>query len=211
MPVLHPDRTAGVVGVNTPYLPFPTTDVLRTMVGGRDEKLYILWFQKPGVADPVLHADTRLLFERLMVRGVPSQQSLARMAREGFDANPFRRLAELEPVGEPFLAPEELDVFARAFERTGFTGGINWYRNIDRNKQLAPDVGVRALSLPCLMVTAEWDPALPPAMAAGMPALCSDLETVMIEKCGHWTQQERPEELNRVILDWLARRRADLV
>lgn len=210
MPVLHPERTAGVIGVNTPYVPFPTTDVLRMIAGGQDEKLYILWFQKPGVADPVLHANARLLFERLMVRGVPPQESLARMAREGFDANPFRRLAKLEPLGEPCLPPDELEVFVRAFERTGFTGGINWYRNVDRNKQLVPDLGAKRLALPCLMVTAEWDPALPPAMAAGMPALCSDLETVMIEKCGHWTQQEKPEELNRILVDWLSRRKGDL-
>jgi pimeloyl-ACP methyl ester carboxylesterase len=60
------------------------------------------------------------------------------------------------------------------------------------------------------MVTAEWDPALNPMMAAGMPALCSDLETKMIEKCGHFTQQERPDELNALMVDWLTRRKADL-
>jgi pimeloyl-ACP methyl ester carboxylesterase len=56
------------------------------------------------------------------------------------------------------------------------------------------------------MVTAEWDVALPPEMAAGMPSLCSDLETHMIEGCGHWTQQEKPDELNRIMVDWLSRR-----
>jgi pimeloyl-ACP methyl ester carboxylesterase len=210
MPVLHPTRTAGVIGVNTPYMPFPTTDVLRTLVGGQDEKLYILWFQKPGVADPILHRDTRLLFERLMVGGVSPADAAARMAKEGFDMNPFRRLADLAPSGTPVLTPEELDVFVRTFERTGFTGGINWYRNADRDKQIVPDLGVKKLSLPCLMVTAEWDFALPPSAAAGMPALCSDLETVLIEKCGHWTQQEKPAELNRIMLDWLRRRSKDL-
>ena len=112
--------------------------------------------------------------------------------------------------GELFLTPEELAFFVDTFERTGFTGGINWYRNIDRNQQRAPEVGVRPLELPCLMVTAEWDPALAPAMAANMPNLCRDLEMKMIEKCGHWTQQERPDELNAILLDWLGRRRADL-
>jgi pimeloyl-ACP methyl ester carboxylesterase len=210
MPVLHPLRTAGVIGVNTPYMPFPTTDVLRQLVGGQDEKLYILWFQKPGVADPILHRDTRLLFERMMVGGISPAEAAARVAREGFDMNPFRRLADLAPSGTPVLAPDELEVFVRTFERTGFTGGINWYRNADRDKQLVPGLGTQKLSLPCLMVTAEWDMALPPAMAAGMPALCSDLETVLIEKCGHWTQQEKPAELNRIMLDWLGRRAADL-
>ena len=210
MPILHPERTAGVIGVNTPYIPFPTTEVLRRLAGGEDEKLYILWFQETGVADPVLHANTRLLFERLMVGGISPQDAVARMTEEGFDANPFRRLGELRPLGEPLLDPEELDVYVRTFEETGFSGGLNWYRNIDRNKTLVPDVGTRALELPCLMVTAEWDMALNPVLAANMPSVCRDLETQMIEKCGHWTQQERPAELNHILLDWLTRRRPDL-
>src|SRR2546428_690317 len=64
----------------------------------------------------------------------------------------------------------------------------------------------RTLALPCLMITAEWDFALPPELAAGMPALCSDLEMHLIRECGHWTQQERPEELNLLMTDWLVRR-----
>jgi pimeloyl-ACP methyl ester carboxylesterase len=210
MPLLHPARIAGVIGVNTPYMAFPTTDVLRALVGGQDEKLYILWFQKPGVAEAVMDADPRLVFERLMVGGVAPEQAAARVAQEGFDANPFRRLRELPPLGEPLLSPQELEVYASTFARTGFAGGISWYRNIDRNKTLVPDLGARVLELPCLMVTAEWDFALSPALAANMPNLCRDLETVLIEKCGHWTQQERPEALNRILVDWLTRRRSDL-
>jgi pimeloyl-ACP methyl ester carboxylesterase len=124
--------------------------------------------------------------------------------------NPFRRLAELEGLGECILEPDELEHFVATFQETGFTGGINWYRNIDRNAELLPEIGTKPLELPCLMVTAEWDPALNPMMAAGMPALCSDLETKMIEKCGHFTQQERPDELNALMVDWLTRRKADL-
>jgi soluble epoxide hydrolase / lipid-phosphate phosphatase len=52
-------------------------------------------------------------------------------------------------------------------------------------------------------VTAQWDPVLRPEMAAGMDAWCADLETVMIERCGHWTQQERPAEVNEHLLEFL--------
>jgi pimeloyl-ACP methyl ester carboxylesterase len=210
MPVRFPERTAGVIGVNTPYVPFPSTDMLRMLAGGQDEKLYILWFQQPGVAEGVMDGQVRLLFERLLVGGITPQDAAARMAEDGFDANPFRRLPEMEPVGHPIVSAEELDVYVRAFEATGFRGGVNWYRNIDRNKELIPEIGVSALELPCLMVTAEWDMALSPMLASGMPSVCSDLETVMIEKCGHWTQQEMPEELNRILVDWLTRRQGDL-
>jgi pimeloyl-ACP methyl ester carboxylesterase len=208
MPLLFPERTAGVVGVNTPYIAFPATQMLRAISGGKDESIYILWFQAPGVAEEVLDANPRLVFEKLMRGGVPLEEALRRAAASGgpLDMNPFRRLAELEPLGHEILAPAELRRFVESFERTGFRGGINWYRNIDRNRALLPQAGEAPLSVPCLMVTAEWDPALRPEMAAGMPAKIADLETVMIAKCGHWTQQEKPEELNRILVSWLRRR-----
>jgi pimeloyl-ACP methyl ester carboxylesterase len=208
MPTLHPQRVAGVVGVNTPLLPrtpLPPTQLMRAMVGGRDEKLYMLWFQEPGVAEAVLDRDPGLLFDRLLRTGVPFDEIARRMGPE-LDMNPFRRLAELEPLGEPVGSDAERAHYAEVFARTGFRGGINWYRNFDRNWEIAPRVGASPVEVPALMVTAEWDPALRPEMAAGMGALCRDLETVMIEGCGHWTQQEQPEALNRILLDWLRRR-----
>jgi pimeloyl-ACP methyl ester carboxylesterase len=210
MPVLHPERCAGAIGINTPYLPrspVPPTQLMRALVGGHDEKMYILWFQKPGVADDVLAREVRRVFDVLMRRAVPPEEMLARAAASGgLDMNPFRRLSEVESIGEPFLAADELDVFVRTFERTGFTGALNWYRNFDRNWEVAPAVGTAKIQVPSLMVTAQWDPVLRPEMAAGMPALVADLETVMIERCGHWTQQEKPDELNRILVDWLGRR-----
>lgn len=209
MPVLHPERVAGVVGVNTPLLPrtpVAPTALMRAMVGGQDEKLYMLWFQEPGVAEAVLDRDPELLFDRLLRAGVPMEEIAERMARDGGDMNPFRRLAELEPMGEPLGTPAERAHYVETFRRTGFRGGINWYRNLDRNWETAPAVGATKIEVPSLMVTAEWDPVLRPEMAAGMGAWCADLETVMIERCGHWTQQEKPDELNRILLDWLGRK-----
>ena len=209
MPALHPDRVAGVVGVNTPFTPrtpMAPTALMRAMVGGQDEKLYILWFQEPGVAEAVLGRDPALVFDKLLRTGVPLEEIAARMAGKEFDMNPFRRLAELEEIGEPIGTPEERAHYGEVFRRTGFRGGVNWYRNLDRNWETAPAVGATKIAQPCLMVTAQWDPVLRPEMAAGMGAWCADLETVPIERCGHWTQQEKPEELNRILLDWLGRK-----
>ena len=209
MPIAWPERTAGVVGVNTPYIAMPKTSLMRMAIPD-PEKLYVLWFQEPGVAEAVLDPQARLVFEKLLRGGVePDVSSLAERAASGdgeLDANPFRRLAEIPDLGEPIVSPEELAVFADSFARTGFRGGINWYRNIDRNADAWPEIGAKKLDLPCLMVTAAWDVALPPAAAAGMPALCSDLETKQIERCGHWTQQEHPDALNAILIDWLKRR-----
>jgi len=201
MPFFHPARTAGVIGVNTPYRPMPTMALLRSAFPDEDG-MYILWFQKDGVAEKVLDANPRVVFERLMRHGAP----LERLAPSVTDFNPFRRLDSLPQIGASLLSEKELDVYASAFAKTGFRGGINWYRNIDRNQSRFPGVGTQPLEIPCLMVTAEWDFALRPEMAAGMPALCRDLEMHSIAECGHWTQQEKPAELNRIMVDWLQRR-----
>ena len=207
MPVLYPQRCLGVVGVCTPYVPFPTTDVLRMLVGGRDDAMYMLWFQEPGVAEAVMDPQASLLFERLQRGGVSPELLAGGMLVDGeFDMNPFRRLESLSPMGERVGTAEDLAVYQRIFGQTGFRGGINWYRNIDRNHAEHPDVGVASIDLPALMVTAEWDPALSPALSLGMEDRCSDLERAMIERAGHWVQQEYPDELNAVLISWLTRR-----
>ena len=209
MPILHPDRTAGVIGVNTPYLPrppIPPTQALSLAVGGATEKMYILWFQEPGVAEGVLDKNPRLVFEKLMRRAAPPEEMLARVAERGGDMNPFRELELIPESGETLLSPADLDFYTRAFSRSGFRGGVSWYRNLDRNWTRHPEIGVRKIDHPALMVTAEWDMALQPALAEDMPSRCNDLETVMIPQCGHWTQQEKPDELNRIMIDWLHKR-----
>jgi len=207
MPVLYPERTAGVIGVCTPYMAMPQTSLMRTLVNGKDERMYILWFQEPGRAESVMDPKARLIFDRLMRAPVEPAEAARRMMASGeLDMNPFRRIEELKPDTAPIVTPEELDVYVHAYEKSGFRGGINWYRNIDRNSREHPEIGVVKLTIPCLMITAEWDAALPPRMAAGMPALCSDLEMRNIERAGHWVQQEFPDAVNQAIVDWLNRR-----
>jgi pimeloyl-ACP methyl ester carboxylesterase len=205
MPVLYPERTLGVIGVNTPNFPFPTTAVYRSLVDA-DDKMYILWFQEPGVAESFLDERTRIVFEKLMRRGVSPEQAFAQAERDGVDFNPFLKIDAVGLLGEQLLTPAELDYYTSVYQDTGFRGGVNWYRNIDRNADRLPEVGTTKLELPSLMITAEWDPAIRPELAAGMPDICSDLEMHMIEGCGHWTQQEKPEELSGLMLDWLTRR-----
>ncbi len=208
MPVLFPQRCAGVVGICTPYTPFPGTEFLRAMFGGNPEDMYMLWFQEPGVAEAVLDQHPRLVFDKLSVGGIDpaalADSGVARAAGSRF--NPFINLESLPDLGEKLLSEEELDVYADAFGRTGFRGGINWYRNIDDNARRYPTVGVQHLDLPALMICAEWDPALPPALAADMGERCSDLEMHIVPRAGHWVQSECPEEVNDLLIDWLTRR-----
>ena len=193
MPLLHPDRVAGVIGVNTPAFqraPVAPLSLFRAMFG---DNYYICHFQQPGVADAGLARDVRRVFTQLMRCGVPLEQLASRAVRE-------------DGIGEPLLTEAELAVYVRAFEKSGFTGGINWYRNLDRYWERTPHLAGAHVAVPSLMVTAELDPVLRPEMAAQMRGFVPDLEIVTIPGCGHWTQQEKPAELNRLMIDWLGRR-----
>lgn len=204
MPLLHRDRVAGVVGLNTPYaprFPMPPTELFR-LAGGDNH--YVLYFQEPGVADAALAEHCDALFDRMMRRSVDPDEIRA----AGVDAGNFVEAVVNAPVlGEALHTPEEHRLFVDTFTRTGFTGGLNWYRNFDRNWEQTPELdGAHIDGLPCLMISAAWDPVLPPALAQGMPDVIGDLEMHQIERCGHWTQQEHPEATNALITDFLTRR-----
>jgi pimeloyl-ACP methyl ester carboxylesterase len=103
-----------------------------------------------------------------------------------------------------FLSETDFEVFVKGFERTGFRGGLNWYRNIDRNWEESANLEQR-VSQPALMITAEKDIVLHPFMAEGMEKWVPNLrKTVLITGCGHWTQQEKPAEVNAALLDFLS-------
>jgi pimeloyl-ACP methyl ester carboxylesterase len=105
----------------------------------------------------------------------------------------------------PILSAAEKQVFVDTFGRTGFTGGINWYRNMTRNWQRSADLDP-IVRVPALMIMAEHDAVLPPAAADGMERLVPDLEKHLVRDCGHWTQQERPQEVSGKLVEWHRRR-----
>ena len=206
MPLLHPTRTAGVIGVNTPYIPrafAPPTAIFRQLFG---DNYYVCHFQQPGVADVALARDVRKVFTQLMRRGVPIAQAEARLAALGRMPNMVEMVEQGEPLGAPLLGADELATYVETFERTGFTGAINWYRNLDRNWETTPALADAPIEVPSLMVTAEWDAVLRPELAEPMRLFVPDLDIQLIHACGHWTQQEKPDELNAAMIDWLGRR-----
>jgi pimeloyl-ACP methyl ester carboxylesterase len=206
MPLLHPDRVAGVVGLNTPFLPrmpVKPTEVFR-MLGG--ESNYIIEFQEPGLADEILRRDVAGLYDALWRTAVPPEE-LAAVAETVTDGITFERIVKGPRLGQPLLSPAEMAVYVDTFSANGFTGPLNWYRNFDRNWELTPEQeGARIDGVPCLMITAEWDPVLTPALAQGMPELVDDLEMRELSRCGHFTQAEQPAATNDLLLDFLTRR-----
>ena len=206
MPLRHPTRTAGVIGLNTPYNPRGPMDPIAMFRMAMGERMYIVWFQTPGEADAYFAANTEKALRFLMRR--PSE-ALAPPPVEGESRFDFRTYIDGwdgKTGSELVMTEAELSVFVETFKETGFTGGINWYRNFTRNWERSADLPTRIDNLPCLMITAERDPILTPAMAANMGDHISDLETHMVMGSGHWTQQERPDDVNRLITDWMSRR-----
>ena len=105
------------------------------------------------------------------------------------------------------MPPDVLDYWVETFEATGFTGGLSYYRaNMGGGGAPAPGGDIE---VPCLYVGAENDTILRPSSSDGMPAFIPDLERHVIADCGHWTQQEKPDEFDRVTLDWIGRKFRD--
>ncbi|MBL9009887.1 MAG: alpha/beta hydrolase [Alphaproteobacteria bacterium] len=207
MALMHPERVAGVIGVNTPHMPRAPMDPIALMKMAYGDDMYIVYFQTPGVADAALAADTAKTMRFFMRKGGMTLEEFDRQPPEAKNLALVAALQSDEALwpGELVMSQAELDVFVETFKRTGFTGGINWYRNFTRNWQESEGRSDK-ISVPCLMIMAENDVVLRPAMADGMEALVPDLEKHLVRNCGHWTQQEHPDETNRVIADWMRRR-----
>lgn len=207
MPIYHPARVAGVIGVNTPFLARAPIDPIMGLHAAYGENMYIVFFQKPGVADALLAKDVGKTFRFFMRKNQVSAADYATLPKEARNLELVHALQTDESTwrGELLMPPEELQVFIDTFTRTGFTGGINWYRNLSRNWKLSGTMEQK-VRVPGLMIMAEDDVVLSPAMADGMERFVPDLEKVLIRRCGHWTQQEHPEETNHAMIDWLKRR-----
>lgn len=206
MPVLHPDRVLGVAGLCTPYMPFPSVARHLEVVGGDVDRQYVAWFQEPGVAEPEMDPNVRPILERIFRTGVPLEEVIQFALSDGrLNMNPFKGADRWPILGKALGTSQDLDAYCDVYRETGFRGGINWYRNIDRNAAEYPAIGTQKLEIPCLMLTAEWDPGLRPEYAEPMRGLCADLEIHMIERAAHWIQQEAHAEVNQHLISWLNR------
>lgn len=185
--VLHPERVRAVAGLSVPFVPRAPAAPIPIMRRHIGEDFYIVWFQQPGVADEALARDVRRTL-------TTSRQWTAQWAEQ--DGS--------QPKPQPWLSERELAVYVEAFERTGFTGGLNWYRNIDRNWELTEDVAERRVEQPALFLTGELDPVRRFMPAEAMHGWVTDLRAeIVVPGAGHWVQQQEPEAVNSALLDFL--------
>ncbi len=204
--LLRPDRFRAVIGLSVPFRPRGSARPSTMMPQTDDAVFYQLYFQAPGVAEAELQRDVR--------------DSIRRLAFTGSGDGPGRRLGMVPRAGgflsqttnpdslPPWLTEADIDFYAAEFTRAGFRGGLNWYRNIDRNWEiLAPFAGAR-VTVPALYVVGDRDLVVSfPGMDQLIPNLSKFVpnlrRTIMLPGCGHWTQQERPKEVSAAMVDFL--------
>lgn len=190
--LLHPNRVKKVVALSVPYQERgeqPWIEFMEAVLGG---DFYMVHFNRqPGVADAVLEEHTFQFLRNIFRKNVPPIEPQPGMA--------WINLARAETAfGEPLMSDSELAVFVSAFESTGFTASINWYRNLDRNWHLLADVDP-IIRQPALMIYGERDLVAP---SENLTEFVPNVEVVSLDS-GHWIQQEKPEETNQAILKWL--------
>ena len=195
--MLHPDRVNKLIALSLPYQErseIPWVDFIESFLGSNQ---YIVHFnRRPGEADAVLDENRLQFLRNLFRKNEPPQAPEPGMA--------MINLARADtPAGEPLMSDSELAVFDSAFEASGFTSSINWYRNLDRNWHLLGKVNP-IIQHPALMIYGDRD--LVPK-SNNLRDFVPNVEVVNLDS-GHWIQQEKPEETTHAILTWLEQKAA---
>jgi pimeloyl-ACP methyl ester carboxylesterase len=190
--LLHPDRVDKVIALSMPYMERgdrPWVEAMEAMLG--DDFYFVHFNRHPGVADATLEANTGRFLRNLYRKNVPPA-----VPEPG---NAMMNLALVDtPAGEPTMSDRELAVFVGAYESSGFTSNINWYRNVDRNWHLLADVDP-IVRQPALMIYGARDVVARNERLADLVPHVTEVEL----DCGHWIMDEKPQETTNVILTWL--------
>lgn len=211
MPLLYPDRVAGVVGMSVPFSPRGDFDPVAGMEAIFGPDMYIVHFNRqPGVADAAFASDPRHFFNNIFrhqttIGAVAEPDGSAGSEdtpteKPSFGVSLMDMFAMVDPPGESLMSAAEMEVFVAAYGKGGFTGPINWYRNITRNWEISADLPQR-IDVPCAMIYGAYD-IVPEG--GDVSAYVPNLESITME-CGHWIQHEKADEVNAFLLDWLGR------
>ena len=204
MAQMHPERVAGAISLCTPLHPRPPVEPLKIIKKRFGPEHYFIQFQEPDVPEQLFATDPHRFFQ-LMFRRPPKRKRWPLLVPMIYDVPGRFKTAPTPTESGMILSPDDVEVYVDAYTRSGFHGGVNLYRNIDRNWALMEGRNeiVRA---PSLWIGADLDLFLPPETADGMEALVPNLEKHIVPECGHWMMWEKPAEASALIIDWLNRR-----
>ncbi len=206
--LLRPDLFRAVVAMSVPFRARGPMPPLQALKAAGVENFYWQYFQAPGVAEAEFEADAAASIRKILFSGsgdAPPREGMALSlpAGGGFLAH------SLDPAVLPgWLTEADIAVMAGEFRHSGFRGGLNYYRNIDRNWALTAPWQGAGIAIPALFIAGTRDVVITgfgkaalEAMPAHVPAL---RPPVLIEGAGHWIQQERPAAVNAALLTFLA-------
>jgi len=203
--LFRPDLVRAVTALSVPLRPRierPPLEVYREALGPR---FYQLYFQEPGVAERELEEDVRRTMTAILC-GESGEATRVPDLMVG-DAGFLGGLEVLDPLPR-WLTESDLDHWTVEFSRSGFAGGLNWYRNVNTNWELlAPWSGAKVMAPALYLVGDRDDVYQVPGISEFVQSLKSLVPNlapmVVLEGCGHWTQQERPDEVNSALLEFL--------
>jgi len=202
--LLYPERFPAVVALSVPYIPrspAPPIQLMKQMFA--DNFFYILYFQEPGVAEAELEADVLRTMRLLLYNASGEVPQGAGLSQKPKEAKLLDGLPEPDRLPS-WLTDADLDYFTAEFERTGFRGGLNRYRNMDRDWEELPQLAGANVQQPSLFITGDRDLVRTFSSTDAMKASVPNLREVLtLPGCGHWTQQERPAEVNAALIEFL--------
>jgi pimeloyl-ACP methyl ester carboxylesterase len=204
--LFRPDRFQAVAGLSVPFRQRGPVAPTTVMPQTDSEIFYQLYFQAEGVAEKEFEQDVRLTVRRVLAG--PSDKNVVPISSMVPRHGSWLGSRQSPPSLPKWLSEDDIDFYAGEFERTGFRGGLNWYRNIDRNWGLmAPWSGAKVM-VPALYMAGDRDLVV---KFPGMEQLIANLnqfvpklqKTLILPGCGHWTQQEKPDEVNSALIAFL--------
>ena len=198
--LFRPDRIRGVIALSVPYRPRGSTPPIATLRSLLGESFYMVYFQQPGVADAELSRDPVATFRTVLysLSGESPGMSLIPVGGGFLDSG-------TQPPELPgWLSEEDIDAYVAQYAQAGFTGPLNWYRNLDRNWELTSAWQHAPVLVPALFIAGERDPVISFTRLDGMADVVPNLtDSMILPGCGHWTQQERPAEVNAAMIGFL--------
>ena len=210
--LLRPDRFRAVIGLSVPFIPRGQVYPSRSVPETEAAVFYQSYFQSPGVAEADFEHDVRLSV-RSILYGASGNAPRAPIGAEGHVFMVPRKgglmANQVNPASlPPWLTEADVDVYVDQLKRTGYRGGLNWYRNIDRNWQLLAPFSDLKVTVPAILIAGDRDVVL---AFRGIDQVISNLQkdvpklqkTLILPECGHWTQQERPQEVNEAMIEFL--------
>lgn len=207
--LLRPDIFRAVASLSVPMGPRGSTPPLVAIKEAfGDRFFYQLYFQTPGVAEHELQNDIPKTMRKMLFGASGAVNRTSMMEPRDPPPDSAFMLERMPDPGDDlpaWLTKEDIDFYVSQFERAGFRGGLNWYRNIDRNWELSGSLQGRKIEQPAFFMTGTRDvvPYSEYALAAMKTVVPNLVDAVVLPDIGHWTQQEAPEAVNDGLIGFL--------